>query len=91
MIQPFSFVLDHRMVEQTSIHEVLKIFGTQVKVPPDVCHIIHTRVTLRGDLTLEQLHEDKRLWDFSEKLIPCVDEALSKAGLLDTKDGHKGG
>lgn len=79
------------MVEQTSIHEVLKIFGTQVKVPPDVCRIIHTRVALRGDLTLEQLEEDKRLWDFSEKLIPCVDKALRKAGLLDTKDGHKGG
>lgn len=81
------------MVEQTSIHEVLKIFGTQVpvKVPPDVCRIIHTRDALRGDLTLEQLEEDKRLWDFSEKLIPCVDKALRKAGLLDTKDGHKGG
>lgn len=79
------------MVEQTSIHDVLKIFGTKVKVPPDVCRIIHTRVALRGDLTLEQLEEDKRLWDFSEELIPCVDKALRKAGLLDKKNGHKGG
>lgn len=91
MSPPFSFILDRRMVEQTSIHEVLKIFGTQVKVPPDMCRIIHTRVTLRKDLTFEQLKEDKRLWDFSEKLIPCVDKALGKVGLLDTKDGHKGG
>ncbi|TNM95251.1 hypothetical protein fugu_016334 [Takifugu bimaculatus] len=90
---PYKLIIQPRMVEQTSIHEVLKIFGTQapVKVPPDVCRIIHTRVALRGDLTLEQLKEDKRLWDFSEKLIPCVDKALRKAGLLDTKDGHKGG
>lgn len=78
------------MVEQTSIHEVLKIFGTQVVVPPDVCRIIHTRVSLRG-LKLEQLKEDKRLWDFSKKLIPHVDEALRRVGLLDTKDGQKGG
>lgn len=79
------------MVEQTSVHEVLKIFGKQIKVSPDVCRIIHTRVALRRDLTFEQLQEDKRLWDFSEKLIPCVDIALRKAGLLGTEDGHKGG
>lgn len=71
-----------RMVEQTSVHEVLKNFGQQVKVPPDVCRIIHVRVALRGELTLEQLNVDKRLWDFSEKLIPRVDKALRRAGLL---------
>eukprot|EP00066_Takifugu_rubripes_P028024 XP_011617290.1 PREDICTED: uncharacterized protein LOC101064750 [Takifugu rubripes] len=89
----YKMIIQPRMVEQTSIHEVLKIFGTQVpvKVPPDVCRTIHTRDARREDLTLEQLKEDKRLWDFSEKLIPCVDKALRKAGLLDTKDGHKGG
>lgn len=76
--------VDLRMVEQTSVHEVLKYFGQQVKVPPDVCRIIHTRVALRGELTLEQLNVDKRLWDFSERLIPRVDEALRRAGLLGT-------
>lgn len=70
------------MVEQTSVHEVLKNFGQTYKVPPDVCRIIHVRVPLRGALTLEQLHEDKRLWDFQEKLIPNVDSELKKAGLL---------
>lgn len=64
------------------MHEALKIFGEQVKVPPDVSRIIHTRVGLRNELTLEQLVVDTRLWDFSEKLIAGVDEALRRAGLL---------
>lgn len=70
------------MVEQTSVHEVLKNFGERFRISPDVCRIIHTRVALRGSLTLEQLNVDKRLWDFSDKLIPNVDKALRRAGLL---------
>lgn len=85
-VQLISDVMDRRMVEQTSVHEVLKIYGKQVKVPPNVCHIIHTRVALRVELTEEELNEDKRLWDFSGKLIPNVDKALRRAGLLDTGD-----
>lgn len=72
----------HRMVEQTSVHEVLKIFGGQYKVPPDVCRIIHVRVALQNALKLEELKVDKRLWDFSEKLIRNVDKRLKSAGLL---------
>uniref|UniRef100_A0A3Q3W4Z5 Glycosyltransferase family 92 protein n=1 Tax=Mola mola TaxID=94237 RepID=A0A3Q3W4Z5_MOLML len=71
-----------RMVEQTSVHEVLKNFGERYKVPPDICRIIHIRIALQGSLTLEQLKVDKRLWDFSEKLIPNVDKGLKRAGLL---------
>lgn len=70
------------MVEQTSVHEALKISGQQVKVPPEVSRIIHTRVALREELALEQLIVDTRLWDFSEKLIAGVDQALRRAGLL---------
>lgn len=86
ILQLISVVMDRRMVEQTSVHEVLKTYGKQVRVPPDVCHIIHTRVALRGELTEEELKEDKRLWDFSERLIPNVDKALRRAGLLDMGD-----
>lgn len=68
------------------MHEALKIFGEQVKVPPDVSRIIHTRVGLRKELTLEQLVVDTRLWDFSEKLIAGVDRALRRAGLLGQAD-----
>ncbi|KAG8013249.1 Beta-1 [Nibea albiflora] len=71
-----------RMVEITSVHEVIKVFGEQYKVPPDVCRIIHVRVALRGSLKLEELNVDKRLWDFTDRLIPRVDDALRRAGLL---------
>lgn len=78
--------MDRRMVEQTSVHETLKIFGEQIKVPPNVSRIIHTRVCLRKELTLEQLKVDKRLWDFSEKLIAGVDKALRRVELLGEAD-----
>lgn len=83
-----SVLIDGRMVEQTSVHEALKFFGEQVKVPPDVAHLIHTRVRLREGT---RLTEDTRLWSFSEKLIAGVDEALRRVGLLgpaDELDSH---
>lgn len=68
------------------MHEVLEHFGKLYKVPLEVCRIIHVRMALRNSLTLEQLNEDKRLWDFQEKLIPNVDKVLKRAGLL-TSEG----
>ncbi|XP_017272523.2 uncharacterized protein LOC108236404 [Kryptolebias marmoratus] len=79
---PHKIIVQPRMVEQTSVHSVLKYFGQQFKVPLEVCRIIHVRVPLRGSLTLEQLNVDKRLWDFQEKLIPNVDKVLKKVGML---------
>ncbi|KAK5857649.1 hypothetical protein PBY51_010877 [Eleginops maclovinus] len=75
-------IVQPRLVEYTSVHEVLKNFGEQFKVPMDVCRIVHVRVALRGSLRLEQLREDKRLWDFQEKLIPNVDKVLKRVGML---------
>ncbi|XP_024860616.1 uncharacterized protein LOC108236420 [Kryptolebias marmoratus] len=77
---PHKMIVQPRMVEQTSVHEVLKSFGQHYKVPLDVCRIIH--IGVGGSPKLELLHEDKRLWDFHEKLIPNVDKALKKVGLL---------
>ncbi|XP_073338880.1 glycosyltransferase family 92 protein F13G3.3-like [Pagrus major] len=79
---PYKMIVQPRMVEQTSVHEVLKNSGPWFKVPPDVCRLIHVRVPLRGSLKLEELNVDNRLWTFSEKLIPNVDKQLKKAGLL---------
>ncbi|KAJ4939891.1 hypothetical protein JOQ06_029327 [Pogonophryne albipinna] len=79
---PYKMIVQPRLVEQTSVHEVIKNFGELFKVPMDVCRIIHVRESLRGSLKFEQRREDKRLWDFKEKLIPNVDKVLKRAGLL---------
>ncbi|KAM6968572.1 uncharacterized protein LKV04_017422 [Tautogolabrus adspersus] len=79
---PHKLIVQPRLIEQVSVHEVLKAFGNTYKVHPDVCRIIHVRAALRGKLKLEELNEDKRLWDFHQELIPNVDEALKRAGLL---------
>ncbi|XP_037551241.1 uncharacterized protein LOC119427677 [Nematolebias whitei] len=79
---PHKLIVQPRMVEQTSVHEVLKRFGQQYKAPQELCRTIHVRTPLQGPLKLEQLHVDKRLWDFQEKLIPNVDKVLKKVGML---------
>ncbi|XP_032357064.1 uncharacterized protein si:dkey-56i24.1 isoform X1 [Etheostoma spectabile] len=84
---PHKMIVQPRFVESTSVHEVLKYSGQRFKVPMDVCRIIHVRVALQGSLTVKELHEDKRLWDFQEKLIPNVDKALRRVGLL-SSEGH---
>lgn len=71
-----------RMLEQTSVHEVLKYFGERYNVPLEVCRIIHVRAALQGHLKVPDLNVDKRLWDFSEKLISNVNRGLRRAGLL---------
>ncbi|XP_042356686.1 uncharacterized protein LOC121953587 [Plectropomus leopardus] len=83
---PYKMIVQPRLVERTSVHEVLRSYGQQFKVPLEVCRIIQVRESLRGSLTLDELHEDKRLWDFQEKLIPNVDRVLRRAGLL-SSDG----
>ncbi|XP_012708026.3 uncharacterized protein LOC105917700 [Fundulus heteroclitus] len=79
---PYKMLVQPRMVEQTSVHSVLKFFKQDYKVPPDVCRIVHVRVALRKSLKLEELKVDSRLWDFQEKLIPNVDKVLKKLKML---------
>ncbi|XP_061672396.1 uncharacterized protein LOC133498989 [Syngnathoides biaculeatus] len=81
---PYKMIVRPRLVEQTSVHEVLRQFGKSYKVPREVCRIVHVRAPLQASLTLEQLHVDTRLWDFHRKLIPNVDGVLKRAGLLPT-------
>ncbi|KAJ8012843.1 hypothetical protein DPEC_G00047080 [Dallia pectoralis] len=79
---PYKMIVRPRGVEQTSVHSVLRNFGMTVKVPPGVCHIIHVRVPLRKGLTKNELHKDKRIWDYEKELVSNVDQALERAGLL---------
>ncbi|XP_075884509.1 uncharacterized protein LOC142889616 [Nelusetta ayraudi] len=77
---PHKLILQPKMVEQTSIHEVLKNFGERYKVAPEVCQNIHVRAGQQKEPVERKV--DKRLWDFSERLIPNVDKRLKRAGLL---------
>ncbi|KAM7403340.1 hypothetical protein PAMA_004000 [Pampus argenteus] len=79
---PHKLIVQPRGVEQTSVHEVIKIFGNTFKVPPDVCRIIHAPISIPTMPAPEKLHKDTRLWDFKEKLIPHVNMMLRRAGLL---------
>ncbi|XP_060946733.1 uncharacterized protein LOC133023676 [Limanda limanda] len=83
---PHKLIVQPRLVEQTSVHEVIKQMGKNFKVPQEICRIIHICKIPRV-LTLEQLTVDNRLWDFHRKLVPNVDKALKRAGLLNSK-GH---
>ncbi|XP_024133628.1 uncharacterized protein LOC112149878 [Oryzias melastigma] len=79
---PYKMIVQPRLVEQSSVHQLLRNLGEQFYVPKEICRIIHVRVALLKSLQLEELNEDKRLWDFQEKLIPNVDKVLRRAGLL---------
>ncbi|XP_019897659.3 uncharacterized protein LOC105019859 isoform X3 [Esox lucius] len=81
---PSKMIIRPRTVEQTSVHSVLRNFGETINVPPQLCHIIHVRVPLQNGLSKEELHEDKRIWDYEKQLVPNVDKALERAGFLTT-------
>nr|XP_040054672.1 uncharacterized protein LOC120832464 [Gasterosteus aculeatus aculeatus] len=79
---PHKMIVQPRMVQQTSVHEVLKMIGQMFKVPPDVCRIIHSPISTPTQRPLEQLHVDTRLRDFTEQLLPGLNKVLREAGLL---------
>ncbi|KAM8914864.1 uncharacterized protein AB9W97_011750 [Spinachia spinachia] len=79
---PHKMIVQPRMVQQTSVHEVLQMIGQVFKVPPDVCRIIHSPISTPTQRPLEQLHVDTRLRDFTEQLLPGLNKVLRKAGLL---------
>ncbi|XP_051965267.1 glycosyltransferase family 92 protein F13G3.3-like [Xyrauchen texanus] len=82
VFNPTKMIVDPRKVEQISVHSSLKYFGYTYHVPFDVCMIVHVRVPLQRHLTREQLIVDKRVWDFAQKLVPNVDQALELSGVL---------
>ncbi|XP_063040978.1 uncharacterized protein LOC134435866 [Engraulis encrasicolus] len=82
VFKPTKLIINPRSVEQTSVHSVLKHFGPSIDVQFDVCHIIHVRVPLQRSLHKNQLHVDKKLWEFEKRLIPNIDRAIDESGLL---------
>ncbi|KAL2078333.1 hypothetical protein ACEWY4_026107 [Coilia grayii] len=79
---PSKMIINPRRVEQTSVHSTLRQSGPVINVPYDVCRVIHVRTPEQPHLRKEQLYEDKKLWEFEEKLIPNINHALNESGLL---------
>ncbi|KAG7225892.1 hypothetical protein INR49_014320 [Caranx melampygus] len=79
---PYKLIIKPRMVMQTSVHLVLKKFGEQFKIPPELCHIIHSPLSTPTVQPPEKIQVDTRLWDFKDELIPKVNNVLRRAGLL---------
>nr|XP_020444516.1 uncharacterized protein LOC109953386 [Monopterus albus] len=83
---PYKMIVKPRAVEQTSVHDVLKMFGQKFKVPLDICRIIHSPISMPRQPLLEQLHVDTRLWDFKDRMLPNVITVLRRAGLLKSEE-----
>ncbi|XP_026194919.1 beta-1,4-galactosyltransferase galt-1-like [Anabas testudineus] len=81
IFHPRKMIIQPRLVEQTSVHDVLKMFGQKYKVPMDVCRMIHCPTVPQNERLFSQ-YEDTRLWDFKDKLIQRVNEMLRRGGLL---------
>ncbi|XP_072563655.1 beta-1,4-galactosyltransferase galt-1-like isoform X1 [Paramormyrops kingsleyae] len=78
---PAKMIINPRQVVQTSVHSVLKNYGDTLRVPPDVCSVVHVRVPHQRHLTKEQLIVDKKLWEYQKDLVPNVDCVLNKLGI----------
>ncbi|KAM3593974.1 uncharacterized protein V6R79_000112 [Siganus canaliculatus] len=81
-VNPIKIIVRPRSVVQTSVHMVLNHYGTIFNIPADVCHVIHARLSPQTEQSLDDVLLDTRLWDFKDVLIPNVNSALRKAGML---------
>ncbi|XP_047466895.1 uncharacterized protein LOC125023583 isoform X2 [Mugil cephalus] len=72
VFHPYKMIIQPRAVEQTSVHDVLKMSGQRFKVPPDICRIIHSPIKTPIELPIEQLHVDTRLLNFKDQLSPSL-------------------
>lgn len=71
-----------RMVVQTSVHYITETKAEQFLIPHELGHIIHCPVSTPYVKPLKDIQVDTRLWDFSDKLIPNVNQVLKRLGLL---------
>nr|XP_020656567.1 uncharacterized protein LOC110082931 [Pogona vitticeps] len=69
-------IVDPRKVIQTSVHTVLKSYGSSFYVGSDVALIYHCRAPHRPNLPRESLIEDKTLWRYNKSLIGNVNRVL---------------
>ncbi|XP_040387407.1 beta-1,4-galactosyltransferase galt-1-like isoform X3 [Cygnus olor] len=81
VINPKKMIIDPRRVIQTSVHSVLRAYGTSVNVPMDVALIYHCRVPLQENLPRESLIRDTTLWKYNSSLITNVNKVLHQTVL----------
>ncbi|XP_018613816.1 glycosyltransferase family 92 protein F13G3.3-like [Scleropages formosus] len=81
IINPTKMIVNPRDIIQTSVHSVLKNYGDTLRVPFDVCRIVHVRVPLQNNLKKEQLIVDTKLWEYEKELLPNVNHVLQKSGI----------
>ncbi|KAJ7308021.1 hypothetical protein JRQ81_008521 [Phrynocephalus forsythii] len=69
-------IVDPRKVIQTSVHGVLKWYGSIIFVGSDVALMHHCRAPHLANLPRESLIEDMTLWRYNESLIRNVNRVL---------------
>ncbi|KAM4662640.1 beta-1,4-galactosyltransferase galt-1-like [Discoglossus pictus] len=77
-------IVNPRKVVQTSVHSVLKHYGSSKEVSIDTALVYHCRGRLQANLSEESLIEDKTLWRYSIPLIRNVNEVLNQNMFLMT-------
>lgn len=79
---PSKMIVNPRKVMQTSVHTVLKSSGKSIKVSNKLAIVMHTTNPRQPHLYNEQLIMDKKIWQYSDRLIHNVNEVLWKSGVL---------
>ncbi|NXC50196.1 GALT1 galactosyltransferase, partial [Penelope pileata] len=81
VFNPKKMIVDPRKVIQTSVHSVLRAYGSSVNVPMDVALVYHCRVPLQSKLPRESLIRDTTLWRYNSSLIMSVNKVLHETVL----------
>lgn len=75
----FKVIVNPRLVFSTTVHGFLQSVNGSVRVDPEISHIYHIRNVSSQLLVTRTIKRDARLWDYADRLIPAVSQALQQA------------
>ncbi|XP_030391513.1 beta-1,4-galactosyltransferase galt-1-like [Gopherus evgoodei] len=75
---PRKMIVDPKKVIQTSVHSVLKAYGSSLEVSRDIAITYHCRDPLQGNIPKKFLTKDPTLWRYNLSLIKNVNKVLKK-------------
>uniref|UniRef100_A0A7M4EYM7 Glycosyltransferase family 92 protein n=1 Tax=Crocodylus porosus TaxID=8502 RepID=A0A7M4EYM7_CROPO len=78
---PRKMIVDPRKVIQTSVHSVLKMYGSSLAVSSDIAITFHCRDPYESDVPKVNLIRDATLWRYNESLLTNVNKVLHKSVL----------